>query len=1066
MKIASRPIAAFVLTIVIFGTLDQKVIAQTSGAVSELVTDAAGAVVPDANLVLRNVATGDTRNGITAGDGQYTFASVPPGTYTLTTQKPGFTVVTVENLIVQVNTPVRRDVTLTVAAVSQAVTVQASPVAVNSESASLGEVITAEKIVQLPLNGRNFLQLATLSPGVNPPATQNGQSTTQNLGGGRSTLTVSISGSREISPDFLFDGIPSRHDYYGAVGIEPPVDSIAEFKIQRGYFSPQFGQPGVINLVLKSGTNSVHGAAWEFFRNDVLDARNFFDSTKAPYKQNQFGFDIGGPAVKNKLFWFGDYEGQRIRQSGSSFAFVPSQAELQGDFTGGPTIYDPSTYDPTTNTRQSFSNNVIPANRISPFATLYNRFIPAPNSQPLSALGGANLVGQTLHKLDDTKYDIKVDYVQSEKDKFFGEFSFLNSDESDTSLLPYQGSNSPLHSRHPVLGWTHIFSPTLLNDFRAGLDRVFLSSEAPEQATSSPNWATVFGFTNLNGVQDCNAVPAVSMSGLGNFGFSFANCIITGNSDYHFADNLSYTKGPNTITTGVHVNKVYLRDLCAYAQDGSFAFTGQYTNDPGSSSGGSSVADYLLGVPFSASGTKFPGPFYRLGWWTDAYVNDDLKVSSKLTLNLGLRWQFTQPLVEKYDNLTTFNYQTGQVIKAGTPGYPRSLLTSRYTDFAPRVGFAYSPATDWAVRGSYGIFYDRLPGNEWSFQTTDPPVESGFSFVGGSTVPSIDLSTLFPSSLSSLNGIALFNLADRKDPYLQQWTLSVQRTLPSNILAEIAYVGSKGTYLSKRLDINLAPSPPAAGDTSPPSSRSPYPNYGFILDDQGRATSEYEALQMSLRKALSHGLTVLSGYTWGRSMDNDSFDSSATRNYRPGDLDHARSAFDLRQRFVTSFVYGLPFGQGLHGLTGQLAKGWQITGILTLQTGLPFTVLTFADPSNTGAIFGGRPNRVCNGNLPTSKRTPQEWFDTSCFTMPAQNTYGNGGVGYLDTDGTRNLDFSIIKDFTFLETQNIQFRAEAFNVLNNVVFNAPGSYLDGGGFGSISSARSGRIIQFGMKYAW
>jgi hypothetical protein len=455
-----------------------------------MVSDQTGAAVPDVGLTLQNVATGEVRNGASGRAGEYTFALVPPGTYKLTAVKSGLATVVVQDIALPVNTDVRHDITLSVAQVSQQVTVEASAVQVDTETASLGQVVQERQILQLPLNGPDFLQLATLSAGVNPPATQNGQSVKQALSGGRPSLTVSVSGAREISPEFLFDGIPNKQFFYEAVGIEPPVDSIAEFKIQLGYFSPEFGLPAVINVATKSGTNAVHGAVWEFLRNDVLDARNFFDVNRHPYRQNQFGFAVGGPAIRNKLFWFGDYEGFRVRQGGTSFARVPTPAMLQGDFTGLPPIYDPSTYNAATNSRQPFLNNQIPPDKISTFAKDYNQFIPAPNSAPNASLGGVNLIGTTTHALNDTKYDIRVDVAKSQKDTFFTRFSYLNSDESGSSILPGKGTISSLHSRNAVLGWTHVFNPTLVNDFRAGLDRSFLNTSTPGGATTSPDWPT------------------------------------------------------------------------------------------------------------------------------------------------------------------------------------------------------------------------------------------------------------------------------------------------------------------------------------------------------------------------------------------------------------------------------------------------------------------------------------------------------------------------------------------------------------------------------------------------
>jgi hypothetical protein len=1045
----------------------------TVGNILGTVTDPTGATVPGVSLKLVNVATSETRTGATSASGDYIFALIPPATYKLTATKNGFSTVVVDNLVVTVNQSLRNDIMLALAQVSQEINVQAGAVAVNTENATLGSVVESMQIVQLPLDGRDFLQLATLSAGVNPPATSNGQSTTQSLSGGRASLTVSVSGSREISPEFLFDGIPNKQFFYGAVGVEPPVDSLAEFKIQQGYFSPEFGAPAAINVVTKSGTNAIHGGVWEFVRNDVLDARNFFDVTKPPYRQNQFGGNVGGPAIKNKLFWFGDYEGLRVNQSGTSYYKVPTPAELSGNFSGLPPIYDPSTWNATTQTRQQFLNNQIPLGDINSFATTYNKFIPAPNSAPLAALGNSNLVGTTLYLLDDTKYDIRVDFAKSQQDTLFSRFSLWNSDQTNTSLLPGNGNISPLHSRNAVVGWTHVFSPTLVSDFRAGLDRSFLNTQTPEGAATSPNWPNQLGLTNLNSMPVCNGVPNAILANYAEFGFTLAECIITGNTNKVFSEDLSYTHGRHTLTLGGRIIRENWWMITSYTQDGSLDFTGQFTG-PSPSVLGDATADYLLGDPASVSSGKPEGPTYRNAWWPDVYVNDDIKATSKLTLNLGLRWQMTPPPGEKYHHTYSVDFQNGDLIQCGTEGVPNGCISTHHADFAPRIGIAYAPAKNWAIRASAGSFYDRLPGNEWCWNSVGPPYTESYAATSDYNTPTIPVQGLFPNTAVNIAGSYLFDLADRKDPYLDQWTFSIEHTLPGNFIVQTAYVGSKGTHLSKRVDTNLDQSLPTtpAEQALSVQQRRPYPEWSFILTDEGRANSEYNGLQITLRKEYSHGFTLLSGYTWAKSLDNDSYDLRATRNYRPGDMDHGRSVFDLRNRFTASAVWDLPLGKGYAGAMKQVAQGWQVNGILSLQGGLPIYVVTPDDPSDTGATWGPRPNRVCNGNLPVAQRVPSHWFDTSCFQEPNEYTFGNGGVNYLDTDGTKSLDLAIVKNFPIHESLHLQFRAESFNSLNSVNFDAPGagvaaaSFAAAASYGVVTAAGPSREIQFALKLLW
>jgi len=1052
----------------------QRLDAQTTlGSILGTVTDPAGATVPDVTLKLQNLATGETRTGATGPTGDYIFALIPPATYTLTATRSGFATVVVENLILDVNQTLRHDITLALGLVSQQINVQANPVQVNSENAALGSVIESSDIVQLPLNGRDFMQLATLSAGVSPPATQNGMSVANLWDAGRSAMTIAVSGSREQAPDFLFDGIPSKEFFFGMVGIEPPVDSIAEFKIQQGYFSPEFGLPAAVNVVFKSGTNTVHGGAWEFFRNDVLDARNFFDINRLPYRQNQFGANVGGPAIKNKLFWFGDYEGYREIQTSTSYAIVPTPAQLAGDFSGLPTIYDPSTWNPATQTRQPFKNNQITS--ISSFAKVYDQFIPPPNSAPIAALGNANLVGPTRYILDDTKYDIRVDLTPSQKDAIFSRFSLWNSGQETGAIFPYGATTTPMRTRNAALGWTHVFSPTLVSNFRAGLDRVWYDGLGPEGATTYPDWPTKLGLTNLNAIPVCNSVPAVGLSLYSTFGYSNANCIVATNTDKVFSEAISYTRGRHTLSMGGEAIRINWNMIAAYLMNGSFTFTGQFTGNPATKAPGDATADYLLGDPAGVGSEGIKSPTYRTTWWPDLYINDDFKVTKKLTLNLGLRWQLTPPPPEKNNNVYALNFMTGAEVQCGTNGVPRGCISTHYADFAPRIGIAYALAKNWAVRVSGGTFYDRLPGNEWAWNSNGPPFANSYSATSDFYTPTISIPGLFPTYSPNVPGASQFDLVDRKDPYVEQWTVSIEHTLPGRIFTEVAYVGSKGTHLSKRLDANLDPSPPALTDTRSVQERRPFPQWSFILTDQGRASSEYDGLQITVRKEYGHGLTFLSGYTWSKSLDNDSYDQRPSRNYRPGDMDKGRSVYDLRNRLTASAVWDLPFGNGLTGLGKRVAQGWQINGILTLQGGLPFQVATSDDPSNTGSFWLPRPNRICNGNLPVSQRIPSHWFNVGCFVEPAFDTYGNAGVGYLDTDGTKDVDFSVVRNFVIHENLRLQFRAEAFNLLNSVNFGQPGAgFAAGSGaagqvssvYGVVSSAGAPREIQFALKLMW
>lgn len=1036
---------------------------KSSGELVGTVTDATGAVVSGVSLTVVNIDTNDTREVASDALGNYRFLFLPPGTYDLTAELESFRTATVLGIGVQVDQQRRQDIAMEVGQVTETVEVAAEAVTVNSETASLGSVVEQRRIVELPLKGRSFISLAYLNAGTVNPSVGNVESVATGLSGGREAVAVSITGMREGSNDVLFDGIPSKHNFYSSTGTFPPPESIAEFKVQQGYFSPEYGLPAVTNVVTKSGTNAFHGAVWEFIRNDKLDAKNEFDVEKSPAKQNQYGAVAGLPIVKNKFFFFGSYEGQkRRREATGGRAIVPTQAMMQGDFSQvGKTIYDPHTYDAATDTRQPFPQNRVPSDRFDGFSQRY--IARGLIAEPTSVTSGVfNRVVTTPFTQDDEKYSMRFDWNVSDSDRIFGRYSDSISEQVRGQVVPFNDTESPFDTRNIVIGWTKIISPTLINNFRFGEDQALLNTNGPLNAAQNPDWPTELGLTGLSEIPECNGAPSVNLAGYTTFGFTFQNCIITANDNFHFVDNLAWVTGKHSFNFGGQFVRVRLKDIAGFTQTGRIVYTGQFSGD--------STADFLLGAPFNATGGT-TRVFRRNGLEWNIYVNDNFKVAQNLTLNIGLRYQYISPFVDLDDQSAIFDYATGRVERCCIDGRPRNVIQKDRNDFAPRFGFAYAPggSQKWAIRGSYGVYYDRIPGNDLAWTGLFPPAVTGQSFTSDQNVPTIDTSTLFPVLVgedpNDFQGTFLFNLADRRSSYIQQWTLSVQRTLPGEMFFEAAYVGSKGTKLSKRVDSNVAPLP-HPDDMRPVQQRRPYPQWSFILDDRGFANSSYNGLLLTLRKSYSKGLIFQGSYTWSKALDNDSYDSKATRNYFLADLNWARAIHDIRHNFVYSVNYELPFGHGLVGVPGFFLRGWELNTIINLQTGGPFHVATAADPSDTGAIFNKFPNRTCDGNLSRSQRSADRWFDTGCFELPAFRTYGNAGVHYLNAPGYTSWDFSVNKMFYITEDTRIQFRTEIFNTLNAVNLGRPNRSFESPAFGQITSSAPARVLQFGLKVYW
>jgi len=1034
------------------------------------VTDSSGSVVSGVTITINNTATNESRRATTDELGNYRIPFVLPGTYTVKAEIASFKTATVENLVLRVDEQRRQDIVLQVGEVTQEVTVEADAVTVNAETPTLGNIIEQRRMVELPLNGRSFLSLAYLSAGAVQPGVGNVGSVAAGLSGGRPGVSVSISGLREGSNDILFDGIPSKHNFYSAVATQPPPEAIGEFKVQQGYFSPEYGLPAVVNVVTKSGTNEFHGAAWEFLRNDTLNARNTFDLRKPPTRENQYGVAAGAPVLKAKVFVFGSFEGQKIQRSATSRAIVPTPAMLRGDFSAllpNTVIYDPATLDANTGVRQPFPGNIIPANRIGSFAKAYLGLGLIP--EPTDIRDGVfNRILRTRLKQDDYKYGIRGDWNPSQNNKVFGRLSYSDSQQSSSAVIPFNGTRYPFVSRNIASAWTHIFGPRLVNDLRFGLDRAFLNTAAPEGSPDEPDWPTKLGLKNLSSNPRCNGATSVNLTQFQAFGFTFQNCIDTGNINYHFVDNLAYTAGRHSINIGGQFSRIQLNDLAGFNQTGSIVYTGQFTGPGTGTTLGSSAADFLLDSPFTATGGN-TGVRYRRGDEWNIYINDNFKLTRNFTLNYGLRYQYVSPMTDRDDLQATFDFRTGRLLVAGQEGRPRTIIQKDRNDLAPRFGFAWSPggSDKWALRGSYGIYYDRIPGNQLLWSGLFPPSASGVNLTSNQRTPTINPATLFPPTPTDPNlfdGQFLFNISDRRSAYIQQWTLSLQRTLPWQVLVEAAYVGSKGTKLSKRVDSNVAPLP-ALSDTRPLQQRRPYPKFGFILDDRGFNNSSYNAMQLTLRKSFSEGLVFQGAYTWAKSLDYG--DWGDIRNYRLSDLDKGRSTWDLRNRFVFNMSYTLPFGKNMANPAGKvLVKGWEVNSIVTLQSGAPFTVGTSADPSDTGAAFNRRPNRICDGVLPSGERTRQRWFDTRCFVLPAFRTYGNSGSQIWDGPGTKNVDLSLNKSFAISEQKSLQFRSEFFNAFNFTNLRNPKATVESSQFGRISGAFASRVIQFGLKFIW
>ncbi|MEO8131029.1 MAG: TonB-dependent receptor, partial [Bryobacteraceae bacterium] len=782
-----------------------------------------------------------------------------------------------------------------------------------------------------------------------------------------------------------------------------------------------------------------------------------------PFRQNQYGVTFGGPAIRNKLFFFFDWESLRSRKSNTINALLPTPAMLSGDFTGQKALIDPATGAP-------FPNNVIPPNRISAVSKNFQKYMPAPN-----AVGSRNYVIAKSTVRDDDQGGGRVDYQLSSSDSIFGRYSDFRSSlyRPGTGILA--GSVFPYEGQNAVLQHTHVFSPALLNVFKVGFNhaRVFNSWESTPTSV-----ANEIGL-HINQTPAEYGVPAVGLSG-GFYGGGGAT-VNQGGLDHlwQFSDTLSYVRGKHNLKFGTDIRLVRFDLRLGLSNNGSFTFDGRYT--------GSSVGDFLLGNFSAATAQIGLGVGHFRSHSYNFFLTDDYKITSKLTLNLGLRYEYDSPFAERDHKEGYFDTSKGAFvvgiaqdqspIKRDIPGviYNPQLQPGIWSpdrnNFAPRIGLAYRINEKTVLRSGYGMFYTKTQGNELQFKVNAPPLVFAASLTGSPTVPNYSWDRdAFPDPASPtfpVGTLSPFSVDPRdRTPYLHQWNFGIERQLASNLLLEVAYVASKGTKLAERVNINQGYLPADPKNISPLVSRRPFPGFGDILSANWQENSNYNALQSRLERRFASGFTFLASYTYGHSIDTASRGSGGSWHQNAHSLrtDRGNSDFDVRHRFVASGLYQLPFKTPGHAILNRVVSGWAVNAILTLQTGNYFSVTVNGDRANVGGFPFQRANASCDGNLPRGERTIDRWYNVSCFSTTTPGTFGNSGRNIIEIPGLNNLDTALVKDTPIRESISLQFRAEFFNFLNHAQFNQPDLSIDNGATtGQIRSARDARISQLALK---
>ncbi len=1053
-----------------------------TAALRGIVSDASGAVVPEVSVMATNEDTGIKVSTVTNNEGIYVFPVLPLGTYTVSAELTGFKKIVRKGIELQVNQVVRIDLVLEVGTVTEQVVVEARAPVVESETSSLGRVVASREVVDLPLNKRNFAQLVTLLPGSSFGATGT-------IGGGdrpddpRPRSSFFVNGTRDSSNTYLIDGIDNYDRVHTTIGIKPSIDAVEEFKVQTNLYSAEFGRNGggVVNVSVKSGANAFHGSAYEFLRNQALDARNFFSPITQPkphYVLNQFGGAVGGPIVRDKTFFFGSYELFRERKGQTFVSTVPTEAMRRGDFSGLSPIFDPLTPPLGGNRRDQFQNNVIPGQRQDPAAAKLMQLYPLPTQPGVSN----NFVWSPVREQNTNQVDGRVDHHFSEKANIFGRYSFGDTDTIVPAFIPGKGQGggnfsgpNKLRTQGAAIGYIHTFTPTLVSETRLGYVRI--------RSTVFPFFfgekiADDVGIPGSNQDLFSSGLTTFSIAGFRGLGNSSFQPIFKFLNTYQYTENLNYTRGRHILKFGAQFIRPQINHFQSANPAGLFSFNANFTNNPASPAGtGNAMASFLLGYPASTSRTAQLSPTYLRSIEHASYIQDDWKINKRLTLNLGLRWELITPVVSANDQLSNFDFQKGKVILAKVDTGRTVGVKTDWNNFAPRFGFAYTVNQSTVVRGGYGLFYDSV---SLFAQLRRFPYLIAYSRVPSATLVENRISEGFPPAdfniaKNAANPFGTLDPVPFDNPlaYIQQFNLNVQHSLTPNLGITVAYVGTLGRKLRWVYDEDIPT--PGAGAVQ---SRRPYfgvvPNVTGLRTNHAEASSTYHSLQLGAEKRLSGGLAFQASYTWSHWIDNGQSEASyGSQGPNPQDLrnraaDRGNDAADIRHRFVYSWIYELPFGQGKRWLnrsdwTAHVLGGWQVNGITTVQSGLPFTVVLGTPVTNTGT--GNRASRIGSGTLSRSERTLRRFFDTSAFTTPPAFTYGNAGRNILYGPGMVNFDFSFFKNFRIRESRTLQFRSEFFNLFNTPQFGSPDGTLGAGSYGQISSlANDMRQIQFSLKF--
>ncbi len=1111
---------------------------QTFGTIEGQVKDASGAVVAHASVTATNTATNVARTSETNSDGAFSFPALIPGNYNVQASLQGFKTETRQGLTLEVTQTVRADFMLQLGQISEKVTVSASAEQLSTDNVTLGTTIDQRRVVDMPLNGRDYLQLVTLSNNVTTGFSSAQQASGRQGGTRASDNDIAVGGQRASFNHYTLDGIENTDVNFNLYIFQPSIDAIQEFRVQTGVYPAEFGrEASQVNVNTRPGTNEYYGSLYEFLRNYKMDALPYAFTSKpttvSPFKWNQYGFVLGGPLsipkvfnAKDKLFFMVNYEGYNVRQQTNTLYNVATTAMRGGDFSAllpqgiqlyypnGRTLVNGPNGTVTVAGVQPIQGNIIPASLLSPNSLKMLQFEPLPN-QPTSGYTN-NFLNTVGTPTDKNQFTTRVDWAESAKSTWFGRYSWTDESLSAPTLAG-AGAGIATHAYQTLISNTRTFSPTLVNEARFGVNK-FYNALTPLLACKN-NVVASLGLPGLN-TSNCGVWGIPQMRNIGaisGFGDDTNGPYILQDGIGQFIDNVSFIRGQHSFRFGGEVRRDRYNQLGNEFPRGAFNWGASSTANPAVTGSGFGFAGFMLGSPTEVD-AAYGLAFEQMRGTSQAYYIDDTwRATQKLTITMGLRYELTPPLADVsktggetnvqlpyFSTVVNSAIQTNFAlhptdVRVGTGDYYQGLpfyfpnvqvardgrlgskmYNTDYLNFAPRLGIAWNPSPNWVFRVGAGIFYSQDSNNsKFDLARALGGRQNNVNNNVDSRIPSMTWTNFVtPGAQIIINNPTLYGiLQDIRTPTSYTYSFNVQRQLPGSTLVEVGYLGTLGRHLWSLFDANEK----TPGLTSVPS-RSPFPEIGIIQTVQGGDVSNYNSGSVKITKRFSSGLTVISSYTYSKSLDDASAirgqgDTIFPQNSRCLMCDYGRSAFDLRHRWISSILYDLPFGSGRAflnrgGVVNELLGGWQVGSIYTLQSGLPGYPTPGPDQSNTGNGNGRDRLNATGQNVNVSNPTPNEWFNVAAFSLEPFGTFGNAGRNVIPYPKHNDWDFSLIKQFRIVERSSLLLRIDAFNFLNHPNWGNPGNnwgqaVQPQASFGQVTSTSVAmRQLQVSLKFSF